>query len=568
MKFVCKELNYLVESAATTKLFEQNIVESDFIQTVDGKLDKYLVRYSPREDIKKTINYTAKLVKNYMGKNGVEQKNMTMAELANQTGFVITNNWTDTASWIWNIAGISDLQSSYFFTVMTDSNIQLIAPRRTTASIFRGTLSEKDILLQMKINGTVNWKGEAAGSDYYINPISNEASIPASITVAEKKLALDKWIAKSNIVAFEMPASAIPGDWVLYNQVVFIILSKFKNGSKTAYSAVKESNATYALTTGTYDYLGSIPSSVKKYVDDRIPLGIREYLTATAASGTGFTTFYETSKTLPAASNFAVTPTTATELLRTYTTPAGNPGLLKFGAGIVHVHLYGKITNGTGTYKDIQLMARLYKKNIANPYTETQIGIDSNLSDMLTVTKHDADVDIQVSADVVLLSTDRLVLKIYAVSTGSAPKVNYDTVTLYAGSTDDAHFEYSVSQAYLDKYATIAPVDTWHNVGAAGEPAFANSWVNVDGGVWTLASFTKDNFGYVHIRGLIKSGTSIATTMFTLPAGYRPEKHITFVSKSNNAFGCGNILSNGTVQGTAGSTVDFGLDSIQPFIGV
>lgn len=62
--------------------------------------------------------------------------------------------------------------------------------------------------------------------------------------------------------------------------------------------------------------------------------------------------------------------------------------------------------------------------------------------------------------------------------------------------------------------------DTWHSVGGTGEPAFANSWVNLGGGYQT-AQFRRDADGQVYLRGWIKSGT-VDTTAFTLPAGYRP----------------------------------------------
>ncbi len=49
-----------------------------------------------------------------------------------------------------------------------------------------------------------------------------------------------------------------------------------------------------------------------------------------------------------------------------------------------------------------------------------------------------------------------------------------------------------------------------------------NSWVNFGSG-YNTAAFFKDPVGVVHLRGLIRSGTTTAgTLLFTLPAGYRP----------------------------------------------
>lgn len=66
--------------------------------------------------------------------------------------------------------------------------------------------------------------------------------------------------------------------------------------------------------------------------------------------------------------------------------------------------------------------------------------------------------------------------------------------------------------------ATV-PMDTWHIVGAAGEPSFTNGWVTYDSG--RPARFRKDPLGRVMLGGLIKSGTN-GQPAFTLPVGYRP----------------------------------------------
>lgn len=55
-------------------------------------------------------------------------------------------------------------------------------------------------------------------------------------------------------------------------------------------------------------------------------------------------------------------------------------------------------------------------------------------------------------------------------------------------------------------------------------PTLLNSWVNYGiSSVLQVAGYMKDSMGFVHLRGAIKNGTTTAgTTLFTLPAGYRP----------------------------------------------
>jgi hypothetical protein len=65
-------------------------------------------------------------------------------------------------------------------------------------------------------------------------------------------------------------------------------------------------------------------------------------------------------------------------------------------------------------------------------------------------------------------------------------------------------------------------------------PALQNGWVN-HSAEWADAGYYKDDFGLVHIKGLIKNGTTTATTLlFTLPAGYRPVEHEMFAQMSSD----------------------------------
>ena len=61
-----------------------------------------------------------------------------------------------------------------------------------------------------------------------------------------------------------------------------------------------------------------------------------------------------------------------------------------------------------------------------------------------------------------------------------------------------------------------------HYVGAAGEPAFQNSWANV-GDPYLVCCFGKDVNNLVWIFGRVTGGP-IDTIIFTLPANYRPNK--------------------------------------------
>lgn len=104
---------------------------------------------------------------------------------------------------------------------------------------------------------------------------------------------------------------------------------------------------------------------------------------------------------------------------------------------------------------------------------------------------------------------------------------------------------FTITQSQLP--ATEKP----HLVGASGEVPFQNSWENY-GGTNASASYYKDAFGRVHLKGTIKTGVS-GTVAFTLPAGYRPQEAEIFAVVANGALGVVTVNPDGTVLISTGS---------------
>ncbi len=96
-------------------------------------------------------------------------------------------------------------------------------------------------------------------------------------------------------------------------------------------------------------------------------------------------------------------------------------------------------------------------------------------------------------------------------------------------------------------------VENWREVGAVGEPAFENSWVNYDAG-WDTAGFYKDPFGRVHIKGRVKDGT-LNTAIFILPEGYRPPVNLLFATIADTTPIRIQVHASGVVV-TASSTIN------------
>ena len=104
-------------------------------------------------------------------------------------------------------------------------------------------------------------------------------------------------------------------------------------------------------------------------------------------------------------------------------------------------------------------------------------------------------------------------------------------------------------------------------------PSYSNSWVDFGTDVannWDGARYFKDEYGYVHLRGLVKNGSSATATIFTLPEGYRPDhgRHEMFPVMANSALCRMDVLSTGQVQAaTGGSTTWTSLHGIHFYAG-
>lgn len=93
----------------------------------------------------------------------------------------------------------------------------------------------------------------------------------------------------------------------------------------------------------------------------------------------------------------------------------------------------------------------------------------------------------------------------------------------------------------------LPALEAWRNVGAVGQPVFENGWVAY-GGTHAVPAFYKDQFGWVHVKGLIRNGT-MGVAAFTLPVGYRPASNLSFNVAGNypgNADNHGQVDVNST----------------------
>ncbi len=87
-------------------------------------------------------------------------------------------------------------------------------------------------------------------------------------------------------------------------------------------------------------------------------------------------------------------------------------------------------------------------------------------------------------------------------------------------------------------------------------PTLLNSWTNFGAGFQT-ARYRRIGTQQVEIQGLVTGGTGPASTVFTLPTGFRPPATLVFATIANNAIARLDVQSDGLVRWALGGTNAF-----------
>lgn len=133
-------------------------------------------------------------------------------------------------------------------------------------------------------------------------------------------------------------------------------------------------------------------------------------------------------------------------------------------------------------------------------------------------------------------------------------------------SKTDGLISYLDSEVQKIRYAIneLYQPEDWHEIGATGEPAFQNSWINEGTATNETAAFRKSSYNVLQLKGLIKSGVlADGTVIFTLPSISRPTKTIKVPGIYRD------VLTEGFCQieiQTDGDIAVYGVAGVTPFV--
>jgi len=111
-----------------------------------------------------------------------------------------------------------------------------------------------------------------------------------------------------------------------------------------------------------------------------------------------------------------------------------------------------------------------------------------------------------------------------------------------SATAEDRLFYEGLLNVIRDLRRDVAQLDEWVNV------TYINSWIDFNTANFTV-SYLKDNFGFVHLRGICKNGST--ANPFVMPENYRPAKAQIFplysVPSETTVTPAVTIAANGTV---------------------
>jgi hypothetical protein len=130
-------------------------------------------------------------------------------------------------------------------------------------------------------------------------------------------------------------------------------------------------------------------------------------------------------------------PTGAAVNIFNFATASGSPALDRLVAGIYHVHMHAY--RSASVTRTVTLYYELYKRVLAG--TETLLGASEVVT--LSTTSEELEPHLALATEVPLLTTDRLVIKMWATVTGAGgadPAVSIDV-----GSAENSHFAVNIN---------------------------------------------------------------------------------------------------------------------------
>lgn len=253
--FICPELEGATDYQGARLLITQRLFpvkDNDAVsyQDVNGNYTKTHEREMESGQVQQFF-YSLSTAYKYFESFEFPSGDISIADLATTLGITIETNFTLTDTFYWNIQRLSELyKNSLWFVIFAEDRLIFAKPSRATTSVYRGSVSEEDILSRWNLSGeqSVHYEGETADITIAVNTVP---VCPTLIDDELKTMALNKYNAAGNGVVFRSIVECNALDWIQLPDGVYIIMSRYlDDNGEWIYAAVRETAETYSFSGG------------------------------------------------------------------------------------------------------------------------------------------------------------------------------------------------------------------------------------------------------------------------------------------------------------------------------
>lgn len=239
-RFICLEFD-----TDLTALFVQRPTAADIITTSDGETLKKAHLLKAQDG--QTVLYSNDLIKKLAYTYNLNTTPMNMASLAASIGLTLSSNLSSSIQsklYYWNHRKAIEIKSDMWYTVFTESGIMLVAPIRLSTSRevteFNIVADKQNLFLNANISGESGMDISLAVDNTYVNPVTLDSEL--------KSEALRKWKSNQRTMVIESGQDAAAMDWLSYDGLNFVVVSKKENSGRYIYHVVQEVNENYSFT--------------------------------------------------------------------------------------------------------------------------------------------------------------------------------------------------------------------------------------------------------------------------------------------------------------------------------
>jgi hypothetical protein len=202
MRFICLKD---VDQADFKDLFKLDTIEQDSQIDKNGQTLLKLNKIQVVANSQLLVSYGTNIVKKYLERRNNNLPELSLTDYSSMTSIPLTTNLSITNTFIWDICQFSEIFSSLWFTILTETGLYLVSPKRLATS--------KEISGQFQSrtqdpNQPV-FEGESGSP---VNISKSDTIKPVVLDSGLKKLVLDKAYSLTDYIEFVSGVDASPLD--------------------------------------------------------------------------------------------------------------------------------------------------------------------------------------------------------------------------------------------------------------------------------------------------------------------------------------------------------------------